>query len=61
MSETDAVVRKAEKILGHQFKDPELVRKAVTHASVAEKRLDSNERMEFLGDSVLGLITAERV
>lgn len=61
MSETDAVVRKAEKILGHNFKDPELVRKAVTHASVAEKRLDSNERMEFLGDSVLGLITAERV
>ncbi len=61
VSETDAVVRKAEKILGHQFKDPELVRKAVTHASVAEKRLDSNERMEFLGDSVLGLITAERV
>lgn len=61
VSESDPLIRKAEKILGHVFKDPSLVRRAVTHASVAEQRLDSNERMEFLGDSVLGLIVAERV
>lgn len=60
-NEMDAVVRKAEKALGHRFKDPELIGKAITHASVAETRLDSNERMEFLGDSVLGLIVSERV
>jgi ribonuclease-3 len=60
-NETDSVVRKAEKILGHRFKASDLVHQAIRHASVAEKRLDSNERMEFLGDSVLGLIVAERI
>lgn len=34
---------------------------ALRHASVTEDRLESNERMEFLGDSVLGLIVSERL
>jgi ribonuclease III len=47
--------------IGYCFKDSSLAVRAVTHASVAEQRVDSNERMEFLGDSVLGLIVAERI
>jgi ribonuclease-3 len=45
--------------LGYQFKDPRLLYEALTHASSASHRLKSNERMEFLGDAVLGLIVCE--
>ena len=49
----------AEKILGHTFHNPQLLKEALTHASIADNRLDSNERMEFLGDAVLDLIICE--
>jgi len=45
--------------LGYQFSDRDLLRQALTHSSVTQRRLKSNERMEFLGDRVLGLILAE--
>lgn len=51
-----------EEKIGYKFKDETLLTHALTHSSYAnEKRLPygSNERLEFLGDSVLGLITAE--
>lgn len=57
----DQVRRAVEGATGHTFKDEALLRRALVHASVAEQRLDSNERMEFLGDSVLGLVVAERI
>ena len=44
-----------EELLGYRFRDPELLKKSLTHASVADTRLRSNERLEFLGDAVLGL------
>jgi ribonuclease-3 len=50
-----------ESALGHRFKDRKLLERALTHASVrsvSAKRLD-NERLEFLGDRVLGLAVAE--
>jgi ribonuclease-3 len=50
---------RAEKIIAYQFKDPNLLKEALTHASVADHRLLSNERMEFLGDAVLDLIICE--
>lgn len=50
---------RAEKVLGHQFKSPQLLKEALTHASIADRRLESNERMEFLGDAVLDLIICE--
>ncbi|HTW94821.1 MAG TPA: ribonuclease III [Tepidisphaeraceae bacterium] len=50
---------KAEQILGHHFQNPDLLRQALTHASVADNRLNSNERMEFLGDAVLDVIICE--
>ncbi len=49
----------AERI-GYAFQDPELLRRALTHASARRTQArDNNERMEFLGDRVLGLIIAE--
>ena len=50
---------KAEQVLGYQFRDPALLTEGLTHASIADNRLDSNERMEFLGDAVLDLIICE--
>jgi ribonuclease-3 len=44
---------KAHQILQHTFNDPELLTEALTHASIADSRLLSNERMEFLGDAVI--------
>jgi ribonuclease-3 len=42
--------------LGYRFKDVRLLQAALTHASSANSRVDSNERMEFLGDAVLDLV-----
>jgi len=46
--------------LGYRFRDPGLLHQALTHRShlvtTGGTRLDSNERLEFLGDSVLGLV-----
>src|SRR3974377_940265 len=47
--------------IGYQFRQPELLRASLTHASGANTRLASNERMEFLGDAVLGLVTCEQL
>jgi ribonuclease-3 len=52
-------LQKAQKLLDHTFKDPNLLQEALTHASIANTRLTSNERMEFLGDAVLDLIICE--
>jgi ribonuclease-3 len=49
----------AEKVLGYTFKNPDLLTEGLTHASIADNRLESNERMEFLGDAVLDLIICE--
>ena len=45
--------------LGHKFRDAALLERALTHASASEKQ--SNERLEFLGDRVLGLVIAEKL
>lgn len=50
---------RVEEVVGYKFLKPELVVEALTHASIAENRLNSNERMEFLGDSILGAVTCE--
>ena len=52
-----------EAAIGYRFRDIQLLRSAVTHSSYANERwhnsLLSNERLEFLGDSVLGMLVAE--
>lgn len=45
--------------LGHRFNRPELLARALTHSSIASKTRPDNQRLEFLGDRVLGLIMAE--
>ena len=48
-----------EKKLGYTFKNKALIATALTHSSYAnEKRCESNERLEFLGDSVLSIIVS---
>ena len=61
MSDLPDPVSQAEAILGYSFTDAGLMRRALTHASAAEDRLESNERMEFLGDAVLGLVACQRI
>lgn len=50
-----------EKALGHVFTDRELLRRSLTHSSAADtqRNMPTNERLEFLGDRVLGLVVAE--
>ncbi|CAN5229313.1 ribonuclease III [soil metagenome] len=66
-SRTEAVADLVRR-LGHDFRDSRLLDRALTHASVGEgvapqtsKAPRDNERMEFLGDRVLGLLVAERL
>ncbi len=50
----------AQTLLGHRFTRPDLLAEALTHRSAAgAKGVGSNERLEFIGDRVLGLIVAE--
>ena len=51
----DDTLSACEARIGYQFRDRVLLRRCLTHSSSAETRLDSNERLEFLGDSVLGV------
>lgn len=52
-------IQRAQSILGHTFNNPQMLKEALTHSSIADNRLVSNERMEFLGDAVLDLIVCE--
>lgn len=64
-------VAKLEKMLGYKFGDPDLLSRSVTHRSWAHENLPGesdekirgaqNESLEFVGDSVLGLIIAEKL
>lgn len=51
-----------EKVIGYEFKNKSLLETALTHSSYANEKQtgrECNERLEFLGDSVLGVITAD--
>jgi ribonuclease III len=45
--------------LGHEFRQPDLLVRAVTHASIGTATRPDNQRLEFLGDRVLGLAMAD--
>ncbi|MDG2389113.1 MAG: ribonuclease III [Planctomycetaceae bacterium] len=55
----EANLSRCEEILQYEFQNRDLLRRALTHSSIAASRLTSNERMEFLGDSVLGMVVCE--
>jgi ribonuclease-3 len=64
MNDRVEAVAALEARLGHTFADRELLERALTHASVGEggrRRVRDNERLEYLGDRVLGLLSAERL
>lgn len=50
-----------EQRIGYTFRDRGLLEAAVTHASGAVNRLASNERLEFLGDAILGFVVCEKL
>ncbi|MGD2109639.1 MAG: ribonuclease III [Phycisphaerae bacterium] len=54
-------VSQAQAVIGHDFCDSELVVTALTHSSIAGSRLQSNERLEFLGDAVLGAVVCDEL
>ncbi len=64
-ADSDSLRLAVEALLGHQFADTNLLFRALTHSSYSNERAavsgapDDNERLEFLGDAVIGLIVAE--
>src|SRR5438105_6874942 len=55
------ILEECQNSIGYRFRQPELLRAALTHASGANTRLSSNERLEFLGDAVLGLVCVDQL
>ena len=59
------MINELEAAIGYRFRDITLLQNALTHSSYANERwhdsLKSNERLEFLGDSVLGMMVAEHL
>ena len=56
-----SAIARCQELIGYRFSDPSLLSQALTHASVAPTRLASNERLEFLGDAVLGLVVCQEL
>jgi ribonuclease-3 len=54
-----ARIRECEAELGYRFREPQFLAQALTHSSIKTEDNPSNERLEFLGDSVLGLVMTE--
>jgi ribonuclease-3 len=58
-------MKRLEEAIGYRFRDISLLQNALSHSSYANERfhdsLKSNERLEFLGDSVLGMVVAEHL
>jgi ribonuclease-3 len=52
-------LRAFEGRIGHEFRESELLLRAVTHASISSPTRPDNQRLEFLGDRVLGLVMSE--
>jgi ribonuclease III len=55
----DLRLRECEEHIGYRFREPQLLTQALTHSSIKSDDNPSNERLEFLGDSVLGLVMTE--
>lgn len=56
LSDGSALAAKLERAIGYSFRNAALLRQALTHRSASR---DHNERLEFLGDAVFGLVAAE--
>ena len=49
-------IQAVQSILGYEFKNKTLLEQALSHSSAVDQRENSNERLEFLGDAVLGFV-----
>ena len=58
-SDLEETLSACEKALDYEFHDRNLLLRCLTHSSIARTRLDSNERLEFLGDAILGTVVCE--
>ena len=58
MDDTERLER-AQEALGYIFQDPEILYQSLRHPSSTDQRLDSCERMEFLGDAILGMVVVD--
>ncbi len=58
---TESSLEAIQAAVGRRFHDESILREALTHASSADSRTLSNERLEFLGDAVLGLVVCEEL
>jgi len=58
---SEDVLARCQEVIDYQFSDPSLLRQALMHASAATTRSESNERLEFLGDAVLGLVVCQYI
>jgi ribonuclease-3 len=56
---TEEMLQQCEAALQYRFQNRDLLRNCLTHASGANHRLASNERLEFLGDAILGAVVCE--
>lgn len=54
-------IQAVEQILGHTFRDRNLIKQAFTHSSVCDDPVESNERLEFLGDAILGAVICDHL
>jgi len=55
----EETLQQIEQIIGYKFSNRNLLCKALTHSSVVDNRLLSNERLEFLGDSILAVVICQ--
>ena len=55
----DDSLSRCQEAIGYRFRNLDLLRSALTHASGADNRVSSNERLEFLGDAILGSVVCE--
>ncbi|QDV21155.1 Ribonuclease 3 [Gimesia panareensis] len=60
-AEIDQLLEECQHNLGYAFEDIELLKCCLTHTSAAKTRMDSNERLEFLGDAILGSLVCEKL
>src|SRR5882757_4915205 len=60
-AEEAEILEQCQQAIDYRFRQPELLRAALTHTSGADTRGASNERLEFLGDAVLGLVCCEQL
>lgn len=54
-------IERCQLIIDYTFNDKSILMSALTHSSVASTRTQSNERMEFLGDSILGMVVCDKL